>query len=120
MATRKPQLSRGGSPFTPDWEAARASVHKMADLEPIVVAAGHGHPMSGADVPQQMRDFARNFEPPEQGRYVENPARFSEKGVTFLPPKPQDNFARNAKVVAGAAAVLTLGAKFLGRQNPKS
>lgn len=115
MATRKQKLSRGGSPFTPDWEAARSSVHQLADLEAIVVAAGHGHPMSGAELPQQMRDFAHDFTPPDHGRYVENPARFSEKGVMFLPPKPQDNFARNAALVAGAAA-LTLGAKMFSRR----
>ncbi len=116
MATKKQKLSLGGSPFTPDWEAARASVHKLADLEAVVVAAGHGKLMSGADLPQQMRDFAHTFTPPQQGRYVENPARFSEKGVTFLPPKPQDNFGRNAAKIAGAAAVVMLGAKLISRR----
>ncbi len=116
MATQKKQFSRGGSPFTPDWEASKASVGKLADLEPSIVAAGHGQPISGVAVPDQMREFERSFHAPQQGRYVETPARFDENGQMKLPPAPDDSFARNLAAIGGAAAVLTLGAKWMSRR----
>ncbi len=115
MATQKKRFSRGGSPFTPDWDASKKSVGKLADLEPSVVAAGHGQPIMGADVPAQMREFQRGFTAPERGRYVGEAARFDENGVTFLPPAPRDDFGRNLVAVGGAAALLTLGAQILKR-----
>lgn len=116
MATQKKQLARGGSPFTPDWESSKHSVGKLADLEPVVIAAGHGQPISGADVPQMMRDFERGFKAPEQGRYVGEPARFDENGVTYLPPKPEDDFGRNVAAVVGSAAALAVAAKLISRR----
>jgi len=116
MATQKKQFARGGSPFTPDWEASKTSVGKLADLEPSIVAAGHGQPISGADVADQMREFERHFEAPQHGRYVAEAARFDENGVTYLPPAPRDDFGKNAAKIGGAAALLMLGAKFLARR----
>lgn len=116
MATQKKQFARGGSPFTPDWEASKKSVGKLADLEPSIVAAGHGQPISGADVPTQMREFERIFTAPDHGRYVSEAARFDENGVIYLPPAPRDDFGKNTAKLGGAAAVLALGAKFLARR----
>jgi glyoxylase-like metal-dependent hydrolase (beta-lactamase superfamily II) len=116
MVTQKRQLGRGGSPFTPDWESSKRSLGKLSDLEPVVVAAGHGQPLMGADVPEMMRDFERSFKAPEQGRYVTEPARFDESGVTYLPPKPEDEFGRNVAAVVGAAAVLAVGTKLISRR----
>ena len=105
MVTHKPQqFARGGSPFNYDWDATVDSVQKLADLEPVLVAAGHGEPISGASVPAQMRDFARNFQVPAQGRYVDEAARVDESGVTSLPPKPVDSVGRN--VLVGTVAAL--------------
>jgi glyoxylase-like metal-dependent hydrolase (beta-lactamase superfamily II) len=115
ITTQKQQFARGGSPFTPDWDASKTSVAKLADLEPSLVAAGHGQPISGADVPQKMRDFERTFQAPAQGRYVSEAARFDENGVTYLPPEPRDDFTKNAAKIGGAVALLTLGAKVLKR-----
>lgn len=116
MATQKKQFARGGSPFTPDWDASKSSVGKLADLEASIVAAGHGQPISGAEVPQQMRDFERHFQAPLQGRYVNEAARFDERGVIYLPPAPRDDFAKNLAAIGGAAAILTLGTKLLKRR----
>ncbi|PQV64323.1 Glyoxylase, beta-lactamase superfamily II [Abditibacterium utsteinense] len=116
MTTQKKQFSRGGSPFTPDWVASKTSVGKLADLEPSVVGAGHGQPISGADVPTQMREFERHFHPPQHGRYVETPAHFDENGLVDLPPAPKDHFTRNAAALTGAASVLMVGAKLLSRR----
>lgn len=116
MTMQKKEFARGGSPFTPDWDASRVSVGKLADLEPSIVAAGHGQPILGADVPSQMRDFERGFERPAQGRYVAEAARYDENGVTFLPPAPRDDFMANAAKIGGAAAVLALGARRLKKR----
>ncbi|MGB3541852.1 MBL fold metallo-hydrolase, partial [Rubrivirga sp.] len=44
QVTKPRQFDRPPVPFTPDWDAARASVSLLADLEPSLVAAGHGLP----------------------------------------------------------------------------
>lgn len=110
MLTHKPrQFARGGSPFNYDWEATKNSVQLLADLEPVIVAAGHGEPISGASVPAQMRDFARNFQAPAHGRYVEEAALVDESGVTSLPPKPVDSVGRNVLIgIVAALGVLLL------------
>ncbi|RYX81963.1 MBL fold metallo-hydrolase [bacterium] len=112
MTTLKPtQFARGGTPFVPDWKEMKHSVGKLADLEPATVGAGHGHPMTGGDVPQQLRDFFHNFKAPEHGRYVGEPAKTDETGVTFLPSAPPDSLPRNMAIgaLAGAAAFAILG-----------
>ena len=112
MTTLKPtQFARGGTPFVPDWHQAKHSLGKLADLEPSTVAAGHGIPMTGGDVPQKLRDFYHSFTPPKHGRYVDVPAQTNEQGVTFLPPAPPDPIPRNAAIgaLAGAAVFALLG-----------
>ena len=116
MATQKKQFARGGSPFTPDWIQSRISVAKLAALEPLVVAAGHGQPIAGADVPNQMREFNRNFQAPEHGRYVSQAARLDENGMIHLPPAPRDDFGKQAAKLGGVAAILALGARLLARR----
>ena len=106
FTTKKPELARAGSPFICDWGAAHESARKLADLEPVVVAAGHGNPMQGADLPEKMREFARHFKAPEQGRYVHESAVTDETGVVSLPPKPSDPLPRNALIGAAALGVL--------------
>lgn len=112
LTTLKPtQFARGGTPFTPDWEAMKRSLGVLADLEPVIVGAGHGLPISGADTPQKLREFFHSFSPPSHGRYIPEPARSDETGVTFLPPAPPDPLPRNAAIgaVAGALAFAFLG-----------
>jgi glyoxylase-like metal-dependent hydrolase (beta-lactamase superfamily II) len=48
--------------FTSDWGAAKVSVRKLAALEPITVAPGHGKPLAGAEVPAALHTLADNFE----------------------------------------------------------
>jgi glyoxylase-like metal-dependent hydrolase (beta-lactamase superfamily II) len=116
LATQEQVLARAGSPFTPDWVQSKHSVGVLADLEPVVVGAGHGQPISSGELPAMMRDFEHAYKAPEHGRYVSEPAQFNEKGVTYLPPKPEDNFGRNIAAVAGAASVLALVAKISTRR----
>jgi glyoxylase-like metal-dependent hydrolase (beta-lactamase superfamily II) len=58
--------------FTPDWIAARASVEKLAALNPTIAATGHGTPMRGNALAQGLADLSANFDEiavPDYGRY---------------------------------------------------
>lgn len=107
--TRKRELSRPPAPFTPDWKAAHKSVEMLADLEPVAVAAGHGLPIEGSHVAEELRDFAGRFAPPPSGRYVDQPARADGEGVKELPPSVPDPLPKSilqaATVVVGAVGV---------------
>ncbi len=41
-----------------DWRVAKESVARLAELEPVVVAGGHGTPMSGPQLPVTIRAFS--------------------------------------------------------------
>jgi glyoxylase-like metal-dependent hydrolase (beta-lactamase superfamily II) len=44
-----------------DWDLTKASVGTISQLQPRVIATGHGVPMAGEDVPGKLADFARRF-----------------------------------------------------------
>jgi glyoxylase-like metal-dependent hydrolase (beta-lactamase superfamily II) len=92
--------------FTPDWRQARSSLHKLAALNPRIVAAGHGKPISGDETAQQLLDLARNFSGPEYGRYVREPAQFDEHGIAYLPPPVPDPVKRNTAIALTALAAI--------------
>lgn len=59
--------------FTPDWEAARRSVERLAALDPAIAATGHGTPMRGAPLTEGLARLVRDFDEiavPDHGRYV--------------------------------------------------
>lgn len=58
LARRKPRLSGPPSGFTCDWRDAAASVAELADLEPWVLATGHGRPLAGARTAPALHAFA--------------------------------------------------------------
>jgi glyoxylase-like metal-dependent hydrolase (beta-lactamase superfamily II) len=100
------QVSGPPAYYTPDWERAAWSVRKLAALNPYVLAAGHGNPMSGNDALQQLQELARNFPVPDYGRYVQEPAQFDDNGIAYLPPPVPDPVKRNTMIaVAGVSAV---------------
>lgn len=69
--------------FTPDWETARKSVERLEALHPSVVAPGHGRPMGGEELAQQLAELAEHFGElavPDQGRYVEESAHQGQAG----------------------------------------
>ncbi len=113
MLSRTQEISRPATPVTPDWEAAERSVKEMASLRPRVLAPGHGEPMEGPTVAEELAAFAGDFAAPEHGRYVFEPARFDERGVAWLPPAPPDPLPKIAAalgvvLLAGTAAVAWL------------
>jgi glyoxylase-like metal-dependent hydrolase (beta-lactamase superfamily II) len=50
-----PELHGPPSYFTSDWDAARTSVQRLANLSPSILAPGHGKPLAGDDVPRKLR-----------------------------------------------------------------
>jgi glyoxylase-like metal-dependent hydrolase (beta-lactamase superfamily II) len=44
-----------------NWRAAKASVDTLARLEPLVLAGGHGTPLTGAETASALRAFAERF-----------------------------------------------------------
>jgi len=75
--------------YTTDWENARVSVRKLAALEPEVVVTGHGPAMRGPEMREALHKLARDFDAiavPDEGRYVNDPARADETGPTYVPP----------------------------------
>jgi len=82
---KRRELCRPPVPATMDWQRARQSVELLAQLRPRVVAAGHGAPMeNAADALERLAD---RFPIPVRGRYVREPVRADETGVTYLPPE---------------------------------
>lgn len=78
VALQRPELQGPPTYFTTDWTAARRSVERLATLEPMTIAPGHGRPISGTDVAPRLHELADRFDEiavPERGRYVEHPVR---------------------------------------------
>jgi hypothetical protein len=94
----------------------RRSLEVLAGLRPRVIASGHGVPMQGETLADDLAEFARDFTTPRYGRYVAEPARFDENGVVFLPPAPPDYLAGVAAGV-GVAALIGLGFYAFSRRN---
>jgi len=59
---QKPELHGPPAYFTENWSAARESVQRLADLKPAVVIPGHGHPLSGAELPGELQKLAARFD----------------------------------------------------------
>jgi glyoxylase-like metal-dependent hydrolase (beta-lactamase superfamily II) len=116
----KPRISRAGTPFNYDWEAARKSVQILADLNPVAIACGHGPVVKGVEATEGLRHLADNYPVPTHGRYVATPARTNASGVEFLPPPPPDRLPVQAAVVG--ASIVAAGAAWLvtgGRRSGK-
>jgi glyoxylase-like metal-dependent hydrolase (beta-lactamase superfamily II) len=83
--TQEPEIHGPPMYYTTDWNAARTSVQKLADLQPELVVTGHGRPLRGPQIRSGLDKLARDFDRiavPEQGRYVEQPAR-AEDGSAY-------------------------------------
>jgi glyoxylase-like metal-dependent hydrolase (beta-lactamase superfamily II) len=104
--TRRRELSRPSPPFTSDWKITHESIERLAELQPRVVAAGHGLEMTGDDVAQKLRGFTERFTPPRRGRYVGSPPVAGEGDVEELPPLVPDPYARGAVGALAAGSIL--------------
>jgi glyoxylase-like metal-dependent hydrolase (beta-lactamase superfamily II) len=90
VMTQKKKLSGPPKYFTYDWEAAHNSVKKLDELQPEIVATGHGQPMSGEQMQIDLTNLAMHFDElgiPHKGRYINDPAVIDAGGVKYVPPK---------------------------------
>jgi glyoxylase-like metal-dependent hydrolase (beta-lactamase superfamily II) len=95
--------------FTTDWAMAAQSVRKLYDLEPRVVATGHGYSMRGQEFTKQFKNLVDNFETlaiPESGRYVQLPAVADGNGTEYVPPMPA---SLKVSIAVVALASITAG-----------
>ena len=91
--------------FTIDWEAARRSVQALNEWGPQVAATGHGVPMSGPQLIDQLDALAVDFNEiavPDRGRYVREPVLANEQGLVSVPPALPNPWPK----VAGAGVLL--------------
>ena len=80
-ATQAPELHGPPMYFTPDWDASRVSVERLAALQPEYAITGHGHAMHGAAMRTALDRLAREFVAvavPTDGKYVLHPARAAD------------------------------------------
>ncbi len=104
--TQAPEMHGPPWYYTQDWEAARVSVRKLADLDPGVAVTGHGLPVRGEALRNGLRMLADNFEQlgmPRDGRYVREPAVADETGTRYVPPPVPDPVPKIAAGIAIAA-----------------
>lgn len=93
-------------PLTTDWEAARKSVEKLAELNPRALACGHGAPLTRASLADELKTFACGFDRravPAHGRYVNESVATNEQGIVRLPPPVADPLGTTLKSVGLAA-----------------
>ncbi|MCF2518909.1 MBL fold metallo-hydrolase [Dyadobacter sp. CY351] len=93
--------------FTCNWLKAEDSVDQLASLQPNVLATGHGKPMYGKEMQQQLLELAYYFEEkavPSTGRYVMSPAITDSEGIVSVPKETAEPYQVLFTVGAVAAA----------------
>jgi glyoxylase-like metal-dependent hydrolase (beta-lactamase superfamily II) len=73
VMTQQQEISGPPKYYTTDWDAAYESVKKLEALRPKTAVTGHGLPMSGEELTQNLRKLVENFDEiavPKDGRYV--------------------------------------------------
>ncbi|GLC24175.1 MBL fold metallo-hydrolase [Roseisolibacter agri] len=106
VLTQRVELHGPPMYYTCDWDAARESVRDLAALDPSLAITGHGQPMRGDALREQLRAVARDFDHvarPAHGRYARRPAITNESGVVELPPPVPD--ATSIGIAASAVMV---------------
>ncbi len=104
-----PHISGPPAYFTYDWQAAAESVRGLYALQPEVVATGHGRPLSGPEMLEELAELAGDFEEraiPRRGRYVDEPAVVGSAGVEYLPPATGYVPTPGKLLIGGAAIAL--------------
>lgn len=107
VSTQSQELNGPPAYFTIDWPKASRSAALLADLQPALLAAGHGAPTRGPAVASGLSALARDFDHrarPRRGRYVDAPAVTDERGVISLPPPPRSGGVRWGMLSGVAAA----------------
>jgi glyoxylase-like metal-dependent hydrolase (beta-lactamase superfamily II) len=106
--TQRPEMHGPPMYFTPDWHSARRSVETLAALEPAIAVTGHGLPMAGELLRDELDGLARHFDHvavPDHGRYVEEPAITDRNGIVSVPPAASPSGIDGLAAFAIAAVV---------------
>ena len=117
VATQRPEVQRPPAYFTPDWQLASLSARTLAALQPEILATGHGVPLRGESMRNQLQKLADNFESeaiPAKSRYAQEPAIADARGVQSVPPPMLNGRARLLLSFVGA---LVLGMLIGGRRH---
>lgn len=81
VATQKAEMHGPPMYYTQNWEQARASVQRLAVLDPELAVTGHGRAMRGLEMRTALHRLVQDFDRvavPEHGHYTEHPiARLS-------------------------------------------
>lgn len=107
MLTNKQSVNGPPPPVTTDWTSARASAQVLSELNPAILACGHGAPITDENLAAELRRFAAHFDEralPAHGRYINEPAVTNEQGVVSLPPPVADPTGK-ALLGVGLAAI---------------
>ncbi len=75
VVTQKKEISGPPRYLTPDWQAARKSVEDLFALHPARAITGHGRPMEGDELHQNLDLLVRDFDKiavPDHGRFVDD------------------------------------------------
>ena len=108
VLTRRQEVRRPPAYYTTDWEAARRSVGTLLNLKPEVAATGHGRPMYGATMRQQLAVLVREWDHvavPPHGRYDRQPALTDEHSVVSVPPAVLDPQLLTLTGIGAATAI---------------
>lgn len=73
--------------YTQNWAASKASVQRLATLEPELAITGHGRPMQGQALRDALQRLASEFDAlavPKHGKYVEHPTHAAD-GTAYRP-----------------------------------
>ena len=116
MILQHPEFHRPPAPFTTDWQAACASVERLAALHPSAVAAGHGQPVTGPETAARLHRFAAALAAPKYGRYAHEPAIADALGVVSVPPPAPD---RLRGMITGMAIGAAAGATIFALLRPR-
>jgi glyoxylase-like metal-dependent hydrolase (beta-lactamase superfamily II) len=106
VLTQKQELHGPPAYFTIDWLQARRSAATLASLKPKLLASGHGEPMRGTSLAEDLAVLVRDFdrrEKPKRGRYVHQPVTIGEGGVA-LPSRTRSGGIRWGMLSGVAAA----------------
>ncbi|GAC1371512.1 MAG: hypothetical protein NVSMB30_11240 [Hymenobacter sp.] len=120
--TQKQEVHGPTAYFTPDWDAACASMELLARMEPEVAATGHGIPMYGEELRRQLADFVPRFDSrarPKTGRYARQPATANGNGVTSVPPPLLKPWAWGLAAAGVAIGIVALATAGKGRKRKK-
>ncbi len=122
VMTQKKKLSGPPKYFTYDWEASKHSVKQLADLNPEVIATGHGKPMRGTAMQAALYNLASHFDEmalPSKGRYLNDAALIDASGVKYVPPRDKSfqwmMLTASISLLAAAISVAVLVYKRKGR-----